>query len=108
MKKATISRGITYIGLSVGIASVSALSPLTASAQAGVENIRICHSTSSTKTPYVEPSVSPQGVINGHLGHENDIVAPFEYNGVTYSKNWDLRGEITLSNGCMYEPPVVD
>lgn len=108
MKYTSLLRSAKYIGLAAGVAGVAVLSPVTISAKKGGENISICHATSSEKNPFVSKSVDPEGVVNGHLGHGNDIVPPFTYNGQVYSQNWDAVGSATHDNGCVFDPPVVD
>lgn len=86
------------------------------SAQADVPagyHVTICHRTGSASNPYIVISPDVEGVINGHLDHEQtgnglggDIVPAFTYNGVTYSKNLDavfangVTGAGILARGC--------
>jgi hypothetical protein len=76
-------------------------------------HITICHRTGSASNPYVVISPDVEGVINGHLDHEQtgnglggDIIPTYTYNGVTYSKNLDgsfghnISGRDVLANGC--------
>ena len=108
MKRNTLRQNAKFIAAAAGIASVAVLSPVTISAKKSGENITICHATSSEKNPYVQKSVDPQGVINGHLGHDGDIVAPFVYDGVTYSQNWDEVGMVTYDNACVPQQEIRD
>lgn len=83
------------------------------SAQSG--HVTICHRTGSRHNPYVVISPSASGVYHGHyLQHDEhavfpnaasdgkwgDIIPPFQYQGVTYSLNWDAAGQAIWSNGC--------
>jgi hypothetical protein len=95
----------TKIAAAIGIVLIGSLlfaTPATAVA----DKVAICHFTGSDK-PYelIEPSAS--GVFNGHLGdsHQggNDIIPPFEYNGNTYSQNWDAEGQGIFQNDCEVE-----
>lgn len=76
-------------------------------------HVTICHRTGSASNPYIIISPDVEGVINGHLDHEQtgnglggDIVPTFSYNGVTYSKNLDtnfgdgVTGAAILAAGC--------
>jgi len=38
------------------------------------QQITICHATGAEKNPYVEITISEQGVLNGHLPHHDDII----------------------------------
>jgi Tol biopolymer transport system component len=38
------------------------------------EKVTICHATGSATNPYVEITISDQGVLNGHLKHDGDII----------------------------------
>jgi hypothetical protein len=81
-------------------------------ASAAAVHVTICHRTGSASNPYVQISPSAGGVYNGHLAHEQvgnglggDIIPPFTYRGVTYSKNWDATGMGIFNNGCKVPPP---
>lgn len=101
MKHITSARSAKFIALAIGVAGVTILSPVTISAKKdGVEPVTICHATSSEHNPYVTKTIDPEGVINGHLGHDGDIVPPFAYEGVVYSQNWDGWGNSIYDNGC--------
>ena len=76
-------------------------------ALASADHVTICHRTGSASNPYVQISPSAAGVYNGHLAHEQvgnglggDIIPPFDYQGQTYSKNWDAVGQAIWNNGC--------
>jgi Predicted solute binding protein len=49
-------------------------------------NVRLCHATSSETNPYVTITVDPASVVfEGHDGHDDDIIPPFEgYPGKNY------------------------
>jgi hypothetical protein len=78
-------------------------------------HVTICHRTGSHQNPYVVISPSVSGVYHGHYLEHNehavfpntasdgkwgDIIPPFQYQGVTYSLNWDAQGQAIWSNGC--------
>jgi hypothetical protein len=42
--------------------------------EGGFQPITFCHATSSAKNPYNEITTDNEGVFNGHLDHENDII----------------------------------
>lgn len=69
--------------------------------------ITICHATGSTTNPFVSVTADANGVINGHVNHQDtrDIIPPFSYNdhGTTKNfpgQNWDAAGQAILNNGC--------
>ncbi len=70
-------------------------------ARAAASQVRLCHSTGDQNTPYVVIEMSPSGAYHAHYPHHGDIIPPFEYNGVTYSRNWDAEGQATWNNGCV-------
>lgn len=68
--------------------------------------VTLCHATGSTTNPYVEITINANGAVNGHAGHANDIIPPFNYNnhGMNASfpgLNWDAKGQATLNNNCV-------
>lgn len=78
-------------------------------------HVTICHRTGSHSNPYVVISPSASGVYHGHYLEHNehavfpntasdgkwgDIIPPFQYQGVTYSLNWNADGQAIWSNGC--------
>jgi LPXTG-motif cell wall-anchored protein len=67
--------------------------------------VTLCHATGSTTNPFVRITISVSGAFNGHLGndHQNgeDIIPPFEFEGQTYSQNWDVAGQATFNNNCV-------
>jgi hypothetical protein len=104
MKKIYVS--IAFLVLSVLPAAVSAQS------EAAGYHVTICHRTGSATNPYIVISPDVEGVVNGHLDHEQtgnglggDIVPVFVFHGVTYSKNLGIdiggfSGAAILANGC--------
>ncbi len=67
----------------------------------GAEKVTICHATGDASDPYVEQRPNANGTVNGHDGHANDIIPPFEYEGGQYpGKNWDAAGQAIWNNGC--------
>jgi hypothetical protein len=68
--------------------------------------VTICHATGSQTNPYVQISPNANGVISGHVNHQDtrDIIPPFSYNhGTTKSfpgQNFDASGQAVLRNGC--------
>jgi hypothetical protein len=104
-RRALTAAGVAALSLA-GIVAANADTP------AGY-HVTICHRTGSAKNPYVAISSDVEGVIEGHLDHEQtgnglggDIVPTFTYNGVTYSKNLDTvfpggsTGAAILERGC--------
>jgi hypothetical protein len=98
------------LALSLGL--VTSASVATASAQAHF-HVTICHRTGSATNPYILISPDVEGVVDGHLDHEQtgnglggDIIPVFTFRGVTYSKNLDtdfgngITGRMILDNGC--------
>lgn len=78
-------------------------------------HVTICHRTGSASNPYIAISPDVEGIIEGHLEHEQagngpggDIIPAFTYNGVTYSKNMDaefpggLTGAMIVARGCEF------
>jgi hypothetical protein len=69
------------------------------------DKVTLCHATGSATNPFVRITVSVSGAFNGHLGasHQNgeDIIPPFEFNGQTYSQNWNAAGQATFNNNCV-------
>jgi hypothetical protein len=80
----------------------------------GADKVTICHATSSASNPFVSNRPNADGTVQGHDGHPNDIIPPFEYidnNGVTQQypgKNWDAEGQEIYNNGCEAAPPPTD
>jgi Domain of unknown function DUF11 len=73
------------------------------------QRVVICHGTGNGKWVRLAPSVD--GVLNGHAGHPDDIIPPFDYtlaNGTTGSfpgLNWDAEGQAIYENGCVRPNP---
>jgi hypothetical protein len=103
--------------LASGLYAASAVAGDHGSAQSG--HVTICHRTGSRHNPYVVISPSAAGVYHGHYSEHNehavfpntasdgkwgDIIPPFQYNGVTYSLNWNADGQAIWSNGCSTAP----
>ena len=99
--------------LASGLYAAQAVAGDHGSAQSG--HVTICHRTGSHHNPYVVISPSAAGVYHGHYSQHNehavfpntasdgkwgDIIPPFQYNGVTYSLNWNADGQAIWSNGC--------
>jgi hypothetical protein len=70
--------------------------------------VTICHATGSQTNPYVQITPNANGVVNGHIGHQdvNDIIPPFSYNDHGAVKqfagqNWDTNGQTIFNNGCV-------
>src|SRR5438128_4517556 len=99
--------------LASGLYAAQAVAGDHGSAQSG--HVTICHRTGSHHNPYVVISPSAAGVSHGHHSQHNehavfpntasdgkwgDIIPPFQYNGVTYSLNWNADGQAIWSNGC--------
>jgi hypothetical protein len=87
------------------------LAGVVASAAAGGEalgaasqHVILCHFTGDTKTPYHLIDTSPSGAYHAHYQHHDDIIPPFQFKGVTYSRNWDAKGRAIWNNGCV--PPA--
>jgi hypothetical protein len=99
--------------LTSGIFAAIAVAGSHGSAKSG--HVTICHRTGSHHNPYVLISPSASGVYHGHYSQHNepavfpntasdgkwgDIIPPFQYQGVTYSLNWNAAGQAIWSNGC--------
>lgn len=76
------------------------------------EKYSICHAIGNeNKDEYVFiKQISAAGIYNGHYGvgngdHQNaeDIIPPFEYQGQTYSQNWDAAGQAIYRADCKVE-----
>jgi hypothetical protein len=82
--------------------------------------VLVCHATDSRKNPYVLIDVAAAGAYDGHLGHTGpvyspllqkhtkwgDIIPEFNYNGQTYSFNWDLAGQAAYAKYCVAPQPI--
>jgi|GEM_PF-6769816 len=83
-----------------------------AQSEAAGFHVTICHRTGSASNPYIMISPDAEGVVSGHLDHDQtgnglggDIIPVFEFHGVTYSKNLGITiggvsGAAILANGC--------
>jgi len=69
-------------------------------ASAPKEPIQVCHFTGDKKTPYNVIELGPSGAFHAHYPHHDDIIPPFEFEGATYSRNWDADGQAIWNNGC--------
>ena len=117
--KFTIVRQNLFVRQNLLTAALSALAVMagfvTANAQSPAAgfHVTICHRTGSASNPYIIISPDAEGVINGHLDHEQtgnglggDIVPEFIFNGVRYSKNLNtnfgngVTGAKILAAGC--------
>jgi len=80
-----------------------AASAITAGVAQGAptERVTLCHYTGDSKTPYNVIETSPSGAYNAHYSHHDDIIQPFQFKGVTYSRNWDAEGRAIWNNGCV-------
>jgi len=94
-------------------AVIAALSAGTfAQAESAGFHVTICHRTGSATNPYIMISPDAEGVVSGHLDHDQvgnglggDIIPVFVLHGVTYSKNLGITiggvsGADILANGC--------
>ncbi len=68
----------------------------------GQAKVTICHATGSATNPFVRITVATPAAAMAHVRHqdERDIIAPFSYQGQSYSLNWNATGEATFYNGC--------
>lgn len=100
-------------GMLAAIVFVAGIIIASADVPAGY-HVTICHRTGSASNPYIIISPDVEGVISGHLDHEQtgnglggDIIPVFTFNGVTYSKNMDtsfgngITGASVLAAGCL-------
>jgi hypothetical protein len=102
----------TKMSLAIAGLMLSALWTASAQSPAAGYHVTICHRTGSATNPYVVISPDVEGVVNGHMDHEQignglggDIIPTFVYRGVTYSKNLDATfngrsGSDILAAGC--------
>lgn len=66
--------------------------------------ITICHATGSQTNPYVVITPDANGVISGHVNHQDsgDIIPPFDYNDHGTTKHFAGQGDQSiLANGCV-------
>jgi hypothetical protein len=87
------------------LASALAATVLPAAVPPAQGQVSICHSTSSAKNPFVAITIAAAGAINGHAGHGDDIIPPFNFgpgkNQHFGGLNWDSAGQATHANGCV-------
>ncbi|HXG75485.1 MAG TPA: DUF11 domain-containing protein [Gaiellaceae bacterium] len=75
--------------------------------------VTLCHATGSVRSPYVVVTTDDDGVLgsdgralDGHDGHERDVIPPFAYmdnHGSARSypgKSWDAAAPALLASGC--------
>ena len=76
------------------------------------QSVTICHATGNGK--YVQNSPDVDSIVSGqgHGGHPEDIVPPFDYppsgqdpGGHYDGKNWDDEGQAIWDNGCVAPDP---
>ena len=106
-------RLFVVMGMTTAMFGFAGLSTANGQSAAAGYHITICHRTGSASNPYIMISPDVEGVINGHLDHEQtgnglggDIIPNFTYKGVSYSKNLSanfgdgIDGAAVLANGC--------
>ena len=64
----------------------------------------VCHGTGSNVHPFVTIHPSANGTFHGHLGHDGDVIPPFEYQGQTYSLNWPSDQVDVVHGECVLTP----
>jgi hypothetical protein len=70
-----------------------------------VDKQKICHYEGNGSWVEIEPSVNAIIGENGHAGHPDDIIPPFNYEGGSFpGLNWP-SGQATWENGCVKPPP---
>lgn len=107
----SLTHALLMLGLLMGFMTSAGVA--TASAQAHF-HVTICHRTGSATNPYIQISPDVEGVVNGHMDHNQignglggDIIPVFVFEGITYSKNLDfdfghgVTGAEVLANGCV-------
>lgn len=105
-------RMLAVTGVVSAMFGFSALPTVDAQSPAAGYHVTICHRTGSASNPYIMISPDVEGVVNGHMDHEQtgnglggDIIPYFEYKGQSYSKNLGdmgngVTGAAVLANGC--------
>jgi hypothetical protein len=91
------------LALAGGMSALVVLALTGVWAQAAATQVRLCHSTGSQSFVVIE--MSPSGAYHAHYPHHSDIIPPFQYQGASYSRNWDANGQATWNNGCVPPPP---
>jgi uncharacterized repeat protein (TIGR01451 family) len=113
-KKRMLAFGFAAGGLvsSAGLAAAAMTQGPDVPLVQGATKVTLCHATPSEKNPYVQIQVDDDSVVkeNGHGGHPDDIIPPFEYveDGVTKhypGMNWDAQGQAIWLKGCEVPPP---
>jgi hypothetical protein len=86
-------RNILALGLAAVCVAAFTINTAAQAEEAGF-HVTICHRTGSATNPYIEISPDAEGVVSGHLDHDQigngeggDIIPVFVLHGVTYSKN---------------------
>ena len=121
--KAAVRISVCAVLVVLALAALAGLGSVGAALATNHDKVALCHATGNSDTfpaekyVLIEPDAS--GAFNGHLGggHQNgnDIIPPFEYQGQTYSQNWNAVGQPIFAAGCSapddeeppLEPPVV-
>jgi uncharacterized repeat protein (TIGR01451 family) len=78
------------------------------------QSVTICHASGNGK--YVQNSPDVDSIVNGqgHGGHPDDIIPPFEYeakpgeSGSYPGQNWNADGQAIYDAGCVASPPPPD
>lgn len=98
-----------------GTAQVNAAAAPAVSVLVDTPNVTLCHASNSDTNPYGKITVDAAGAFSAHLGDTGpvwdptlkdnkiqwgDIIPPFEYQGTTYSLNWDAAGMAIWNNNC--------
>src|SRR5213593_4114028 len=96
----TLMKRLALAGVMTGVLSFA----LAGVGVRAASQVRLCHFTGDKQTPYVVIEMSPSGAYHAHYPHHEDIIPPFQYQGVTYSRNWDAEGQAIWNNGCV--PPA--
>ena len=107
MKK-SVALALAGVLLVVAASLATALAFSATTVSLASDKVTICHSTGNGGWEQIEPNVN--GVLNGHDGHPNDIIPPFDYEdkGKTQhypGKNWDATGQGIFANGCSKPQP---
>jgi hypothetical protein len=104
-------RNILALGLAAVCVAAFTINTAAQAEEAGF-HVTICHRTGSATNPYIEISPDAEGVVSGHLDHDQigngeggDIIPVFVLHGVTYSKNLGITiggvpGAAILANHC--------
>lgn len=104
---------IGYAGIAVALILTSFSANLIGQSPNAGYHVTICHRTGSASNPYIIISPNVEGVIEGHMDHEQtgnglggDIIPEFSFLGTIYSKNLGtnfgdgITGARLLANGC--------